>query len=75
MTAALEMASRWRPRIKLYAIAADQLRLLYHALRGESEQVQYYRDRVELFAVQGSTTWQAENLLAGHAAERRRVER
>jgi tRNA A-37 threonylcarbamoyl transferase component Bud32 len=46
--------------VRLWSMAADQLRMLHHALRGESEEVQRYRERVELFAVQGSTTWQAE---------------
>jgi tetratricopeptide (TPR) repeat protein len=46
--------------IRVWAMAADQIRMLYHAFRGESEEVQRYRERVELFAVQGSTTWQAE---------------
>ncbi len=46
--------------IRVWAMAADQIRMLYHAFRGESEDVQRYRERVELFAVQGSTTWQAE---------------
>jgi tetratricopeptide (TPR) repeat protein len=41
-------------------VVADQIRMLYHAFRGESEEVQRYRERVELFAVQGSTTWQVE---------------
>ncbi|HEY6559155.1 MAG TPA: AAA family ATPase [Polyangiaceae bacterium] len=46
--------------IRVWAMAAAQIRLLYHAYRGESEEVQRYRERVELFAVQGSTTWQIE---------------
>jgi len=46
--------------IQAWAMAADQIRMLYHAFRGETEEVQRYRDRVEVFAVQGSTTWQAE---------------
>jgi tRNA A-37 threonylcarbamoyl transferase component Bud32 len=46
--------------VRLWAMAADQLRLLHHAFRGETEHVQRYSERVELFAVQGSTTWQAE---------------
>ena len=46
--------------IRVWAMAADQIRMLYHAFRGESEDVQRYRERVELFAVLGSTTWQAE---------------
>jgi tRNA A-37 threonylcarbamoyl transferase component Bud32 len=46
--------------VRLWGMAADQLRMLHHALRGETDQVQQYRERVELFAVQGGTTWQAE---------------
>ncbi len=46
--------------IRMWASGADQLRLLYHAHRGESDRVQYYRERVELHAVQGGTTWQSE---------------
>jgi hypothetical protein len=46
--------------IRVWAMAADQIRMLYHAFRGESDEVIRYRDRVELFAVQGSATWQAE---------------
>jgi hypothetical protein len=47
--------------MNVYAMAADQVRLLHHALRGETDEVQRYRDRVEFFAVQGNATWQAEN--------------
>jgi hypothetical protein len=46
--------------VRVWAMAADQVRMLYHALRGESERVNHYRERVELFAVQGSSTWQSE---------------
>ena len=46
--------------IRVWAMVADQIRMLYHAFRGESDEVQRYRERVELFAVQGSTTWQVE---------------
>jgi len=68
---------------RVWEMAADQVRLLYHAYRGESEDVQRYRERVELFAVQGSTTWQAEmfwpaillgaDVLAGDAIAARRT--
>jgi hypothetical protein len=58
---ALKIAERMeRIDFNIWRMAADQVRLLYHALRGESEQVQHYSERVELFAVQGGTTWQAE---------------
>jgi hypothetical protein len=46
--------------VRLWSMMADQLRMLHHALRGEVEPVAHYRERVELFAVQGGTTWQAE---------------
>ncbi|HKP61831.1 MAG TPA: protein kinase [Polyangiales bacterium] len=49
--------------VRVWTMAADQVRMLFHALRGESERVSYFRERVELAAVQGSTTWQAEMLL------------
>jgi hypothetical protein len=46
--------------VRVWSMAAEEVRMLYHAFRGETEEVQRYRERVELFAVQGSTTWQAE---------------
>ncbi|MDD9943749.1 MAG: hypothetical protein OXU20_22090, partial [Myxococcales bacterium] len=46
--------------VRVWAMAAEEVRMLHHAFRGESEAVAQYRERVELFAVQGSTTWQAE---------------
>ena len=49
--------------IRVWAMVADQVRMIYHAFRGESEEVQRDRERVELFAVQGSTTWQVEMFL------------
>lgn len=81
---ALEVARKLDDlNVRVYAMAADQVRLLHHALRGESEEVQRYLNRVELFAVQGSTTWQAENfwpvllltgnVLAGDAIATRRI--
>lgn len=45
---------------RVWAMAAGEVRMLYHAWRGESEDAQRYRERVELFAVQGNTTWQAD---------------
>jgi hypothetical protein len=58
---ALEIAQRMeRIDSNIWRMGADQVRLLYHALRGESEQVRHFSERVELFAVQGGTTWQAE---------------
>jgi hypothetical protein len=58
---ALEMASEMETLgVRVWSMAAEEVRMLYHAFRGETEEVQRYRERVELFAVQGSTTWQAE---------------
>jgi tetratricopeptide (TPR) repeat protein len=44
----------------VWAMAAEEVRMLYHACRGESEAVQRCLQRVELFAVQGNTTWQSD---------------
>jgi hypothetical protein len=49
--------------VRTWEMNAAQVRMLHHAFRGEIEQVQRYRDLVELFAVQGNTTWQAEMFL------------
>jgi len=58
---ALELADELEDLgVRVWAMAAAQVRLLHHALRGESEPTQHQREQVELFAVQGSTTWQAE---------------
>jgi hypothetical protein len=46
--------------VRVWAMAAEEVRMLYHAMRGETEAVRRCRERVELFAVQGSTTWQAD---------------
>jgi tetratricopeptide (TPR) repeat protein len=46
--------------VRIWAMAADQIRLLHHALRGESDQIRHYRERVELYAVQGAASWQTE---------------
>ena len=46
--------------VVVWAMAAEEVRMLYHACRGESEAAQRCRQRVELFAVQGNTTWQAD---------------
>jgi hypothetical protein len=45
---------------KLQAATANQIRMLYHAYRGEMQLAQEYRERFELQAVQGGSTWQAE---------------
>jgi hypothetical protein len=46
--------------LKLYAMVADQVRANYHACRGEVELADYFRDRVEMHAVQAGSGWQAE---------------
>jgi hypothetical protein len=68
--------------VQAWVIAAEQVRLLYHAYRGESENFELCRERVELFAVQGDSTWQMEvflpatlliaNLLTGDTVAARR---
>lgn len=42
------------------AAAANQIRMLYHARRGEMHLAQPYRERVEVQAVQEGSTWQVE---------------
>lgn len=60
-TGALELADRMEGLdVAVWRMGADQLRLLHHAMRGESPQVAHYMEGVERSAVQGSTTWQAE---------------
>jgi hypothetical protein len=46
--------------LKLYAMVADQVRANYHACRGEVEVADFFRDRVEMHAVQAGSGWQAE---------------
>jgi hypothetical protein len=46
--------------VRLWTMGADQSRVLYHAMRGETEQAKQCLARVELFAIQGGSTWQAE---------------
>ena len=61
---ALELADEMeRLGIHTWAASAEQVRLLYHAVRGESEAVARCRARVELFAVQGESMWQVEIFL------------
>jgi hypothetical protein len=45
---------------KLHRMLADQVRSSYHGVRGEIALAQRYRERVELFAVQAGSSWQAE---------------
>lgn len=46
--------------LRVWAMVADQVRVLYHAYRGESQEVQRCQERVEMFALQGSATWQTD---------------
>jgi len=58
---ALEVARQMEELgVRVWAMAAEEVRMLHHAQRGELEAVQRCRERVELYAVQGSTTWQAD---------------
>ena len=47
----------------LHSMFADQVCMLYHANRGELRLARTFRKRVERYAVQGGTTWQAELVL------------
>ena len=61
---ALELATEMEGvGVRTWAMSADHIRLLYHAYRGEIEEVRRYRERVELYAAQGNATWQAELFL------------
>jgi tetratricopeptide (TPR) repeat protein len=58
---ALEIADRLENiTLRLYALSADQLRAFYHAIAGNFERYEYYRERVEMHAVQRGTAWQVE---------------
>ena len=46
--------------LKLYEMVADQLRAVYHAMRGEVDLANDYRAKVETHAVQAGSAWQAE---------------
>ena len=46
--------------VKAWAVTADQIRILYHSLRGESAEVKKYMARVEINAIQGAQSWQVE---------------
>jgi tetratricopeptide (TPR) repeat protein len=49
-----------RTGIRLWALVADQVRLLHHGYRGESARVHHYRERVERSAMLGGPTWHTE---------------
>lgn len=46
--------------LAFYRGAANQLRMLHHAYRGEEGQTQKYREAIETVAVQAGSTWQAD---------------
>ncbi|HEX3594623.1 MAG TPA: protein kinase, partial [Polyangiaceae bacterium] len=58
---ALECAERLDAlELKLYDMSADQVRMMYYANRGNVEQFELYRERVEVHAIQRGTAWQVE---------------
>jgi tRNA A-37 threonylcarbamoyl transferase component Bud32 len=58
---ALELAQEMEQLgVRLWALSANQVRRLHHAYRGEIAQAQRFHEGVELFASEGSTTWQSE---------------
>jgi len=59
--AALECADKLdQLGLRLYDMVAAQVRCTYHALRGEIDQAEDYRHRVETHAIQHGSAWQAE---------------
>jgi tRNA A-37 threonylcarbamoyl transferase component Bud32 len=46
--------------LRLYAMAADQVRTMYHGLRGDIARAKRYRERVEMHAIQSGSGWQVE---------------
>jgi tetratricopeptide (TPR) repeat protein len=46
--------------LRLYAMAADQVRTIHHALRGDIARAKQYRERVEMHAIQAGSGWQVE---------------
>lgn len=46
--------------MRLWSMTADQVRLLHHVFRGETERARHYRQRVERSAMQGGPTWHTE---------------
>lgn len=58
---ALECAERLDSlQLKLYDMSADQIRMSYYANRGNREQFEHFRQRVEMHAIQRGTAWQVE---------------
>ncbi|HEX6243524.1 MAG TPA: hypothetical protein VFZ61_21575, partial [Polyangiales bacterium] len=46
--------------LKLYDMSADQVRMIYHANRGDLEAFARYAQKVEVHAIQRGTAWQVE---------------
>ena len=46
--------------LKLYDMSADQIRMVYHANRGNLEEFERYAKKVEVHAIQRGTAWQVE---------------
>ncbi len=60
-SSALTIAERMEALgVRTWSMAADQVRLLHHSLRGESEKVRHCMECIEREAVQGAQNWQAE---------------
>jgi hypothetical protein len=58
---ALECATRLESlRLRLYDMSADQVRMLYYGNRGNLDEMDRYRRRVEVHAIQRGTAWQVE---------------
>ncbi len=51
---------------KIGDAAAHQIRMIYHLVRGEIEQTREHREKLEMHAMQGGTTWQVELFSAIH---------
>ena len=45
---------------RLAQAGALRIRMIHYARRGDADRSDYYRRQVELFAIQGGTTWQGE---------------
>jgi tetratricopeptide (TPR) repeat protein len=51
---------------KIADVAAHQIRMIYHLVRGETERAGKHREKVEMHGLQGGTTWQVELFVAIH---------
>jgi tRNA A-37 threonylcarbamoyl transferase component Bud32/tetratricopeptide (TPR) repeat protein len=56
-------------RDPFFAPHAESARMFYYAYRGERDQADVYRTRVELAALHGGTSWSAMVLVAAHAGQ------